>query len=699
MPFVVENGYRIFTDLEGQPLDGGYIFIGEDGLNPLTNPQTAYFDEALSIPAENIRTSGGYAVYRGSPATIYTLNDYSILVQDKNQQTVYYNPSVSALEVGPVSLDLSTLANGYLPIGFAAPDTGVTFPGFVAAGTENLSATLYPELYAQVASQDFLSDNGDGTFNVLNTGLDTGWVSNSSWQAATFTILHSLNQALSNLEISFEVSELGTDNTAIRPLDVAYDAASGADAVKGVTYHGSNSNQFLVKTGTNGIDYIATDGSRATLTTQSWFYRIKVKRKDMPYPAQIKAQVLQNGDALTTLMNETGWTANSDWTAATFTFIHSLDILSPFVEFWISTDGTWENAFKVDSATQTTSSSGVTFFIRDNNTVEVQTATNGIYVATDNDTIAGTPGAPRSIQTESWFYNIIVYKPQLITNITESTAADGLLGLDLVAVEYSAPNILVKVGSKIEANGIVYTVQGSDVSLTAADGNLCYNPVSGFFIDNVETPVYAPAKGGYYINTNQRVSKWNVTSDGDYAHNLYSGESGKIGQLVSPGTTTVLTNPTAGPTSTQQDAVSLGEFETLSFTAEYEVRCFGSMSYTYQAEVYTPTGSATNVFTAMQLLDYDGTELDLNTDLSGSSNGLRVASGTVVGLKPGTTLKIVAQITPFSGQSCTAEAQLKNIALSVDEDFASILGVSRFDPINLISAPAFTRTVEKDNSR
>jgi hypothetical protein len=86
------------------------------------------------------------------------------------------------------------------------------------------------------------------------------------------------------------------------------------------------------------------------------------------------------------------------------------------------------------------------------------------------------------------------------------------------------------------------------------------------------------------------VTKWNVTSDGDYAHNLYSGESGKIGQLVSPGTTTVLTNPTAGPTSIQQDAVSLGEFETLSFTAEYEVRCFGSMSYTYQAEVYTPHG-------------------------------------------------------------------------------------------------------------
>jgi hypothetical protein len=515
MPFVVENGYRIFTDLEGQPLDSGYIFIGEDGLNPLTNPQTAYFDEALTIPAENIRTSGGYAVYRGSPATIYTLNDYSILVQDKNQQTVYYNPSVSALEVGPVSLDLSTLANGYLPIGFAAPDTGVTFPGFVAAGTENLSATLYPELYAQVASQDFLSDNGDGTFNVLNTGLDTGWVSNSSWQAATFTILHNLNQALSNLEISFEVSELGTDNTAIRPLDVAYDAASGADAVKGITYHGSNSNQFLVKTGTNGIDYIDTDGTRATLTTQSWFYRIKVKRKDMPYPAQIKAQVLQNGDALTTLMNETGWAANSDWTAATFTFIHSLNILSPFVNFWVSPDGTWENAFRVDLSTDQSAEKGLSMYIRDENTIEFQSGTNGILVTADGVTVTGTAGEDVTLAAQNWYYNIIVYKPQLITNVTTTTGTDAILGLDKVVVEYSSPNFLIKVGSKIEANGTVYTVQGSDVSLTAADGNLCFNESTGFFIDNVETPVYDPAKGGYYINTTDRVTRFYLTSSGN----------------------------------------------------------------------------------------------------------------------------------------------------------------------------------------
>jgi hypothetical protein len=89
MSILIQNGYNIFTDKEGNPLEDGYIFIGEAELNPITNPQTAYWDAALTIPATNIRVSGGYPVYNGSPARLYVENNYSILVQDRRLQTIY----------------------------------------------------------------------------------------------------------------------------------------------------------------------------------------------------------------------------------------------------------------------------------------------------------------------------------------------------------------------------------------------------------------------------------------------------------------------------------------------------------------------------------------------------------------------------------------------------------------------------------
>jgi hypothetical protein len=89
-------------------------------------------------------------------------------------------------------------------------------------------------------------------------------------------------------------------------------------------------------------------------------------------------------------------------------------------------------------------------------------------------------------------------------------------GEDLVSVEYSAPNFLIKVGSLIEANGNMYAVTTADESITAADGNLIFNESTGFAINNVDTPVYDPAKGGYYVNGTERVTKFRLNSDGTF---------------------------------------------------------------------------------------------------------------------------------------------------------------------------------------
>jgi len=86
--------YPIFTDVDGQPLESGFIYIGQVNQNPVTNPLSVYWDKELTIPASQpIRTSGGYPVRSGTPARVYVNSDYSITVKNKNGSQIYTAPS------------------------------------------------------------------------------------------------------------------------------------------------------------------------------------------------------------------------------------------------------------------------------------------------------------------------------------------------------------------------------------------------------------------------------------------------------------------------------------------------------------------------------------------------------------------------------------------------------------------------------
>jgi len=99
----VEPPYSAFAEADGQPLEDGYIWIGTVNLNPVTNPIAAYWDSALTISAvQPIRTSGGYAVYQGTPSRIYAASDYSIQVQNKNGTVVYTSLNGNAFGGGSV---------------------------------------------------------------------------------------------------------------------------------------------------------------------------------------------------------------------------------------------------------------------------------------------------------------------------------------------------------------------------------------------------------------------------------------------------------------------------------------------------------------------------------------------------------------------------------------------------------------------
>ena len=90
MSILIKSPYPIYTDVNGDPLEDGYIFIGQPGLNPLSSPMQAYWDAELTVPASNIRTKGGYPSDNGTPGQLFVDTDYSLLLQDKKQALVLY---------------------------------------------------------------------------------------------------------------------------------------------------------------------------------------------------------------------------------------------------------------------------------------------------------------------------------------------------------------------------------------------------------------------------------------------------------------------------------------------------------------------------------------------------------------------------------------------------------------------------------
>jgi hypothetical protein len=92
----IQPTYPIFTDIDGQPLEDGFVWIGQANLDPQVNPINVYWDADLTIPAgQPIRTLAGYPANSGTPARLYVNSDYSIRVMNKNGGLVYSAPEAT----------------------------------------------------------------------------------------------------------------------------------------------------------------------------------------------------------------------------------------------------------------------------------------------------------------------------------------------------------------------------------------------------------------------------------------------------------------------------------------------------------------------------------------------------------------------------------------------------------------------------
>ena len=147
--------YPSFFDVAGKPLENGYIWIGTANLDPQVNPIAVYWDEALTITADQpIRTLGGYPVRNGTPARMFvSASTYSIRVQDKNGIQQYYDPAAvdiyvsSNIDYTPAITSLLTATNVKDALDALSNDqTGASVVGWQQAGSVPAKRTVEAKL-------------------------------------------------------------------------------------------------------------------------------------------------------------------------------------------------------------------------------------------------------------------------------------------------------------------------------------------------------------------------------------------------------------------------------------------------------------------------------------------------------------------------------------------------------------------------
>lgn len=109
------NTFPVEFGLDGMPLQGGSLYFGAVGLNPVTSPITVYWDAAGTQPAKQpIKTISGMPSRNGVPSRVWIPGDYSSLVQDSKGRQVRYEPSVQA----NITASVLAAAGGSALVGF-----------------------------------------------------------------------------------------------------------------------------------------------------------------------------------------------------------------------------------------------------------------------------------------------------------------------------------------------------------------------------------------------------------------------------------------------------------------------------------------------------------------------------------------------------------------------------------------------------
>lgn len=247
----ITTPFPVFTGKDGTPIDAGYVYIGVENLEPVTNPIAVYWDEALAIPASQpIRTINGYLSRSGTPSELYSDVSYSIMVKDKNGVVVFSNLSVDnesdilRSELGSTSIisDGDALLGVEQPFAGAGPRTQhqknteyVTVTDFYANGTSGLMVDptgVIDSTWGIQAAIDAVKAAGgtvrfpSGTYRITATLM----VDTASYAKGVILQGEGRNTII-NQTGAFDAIQFGTtqflQNSGIRDLQIVCSAISG----------------------------------------------------------------------------------------------------------------------------------------------------------------------------------------------------------------------------------------------------------------------------------------------------------------------------------------------------------------------------------------------------------------------------------------------------------------------------------------
>jgi hypothetical protein len=153
----VEVPYPVFQDRDGEPLENGYVWIGQVNQNPQTNPIQVYFDRDLTQPAaQPLRTIAGYISNAGTPAQIFVnAANYSILVQDKNGTMAYNFPDGTGITAGASSVNFTGFKGQSGVVQDIADGDGSDWIGFAQPNVNAVARSAQDKMGDIVNVRDF----------------------------------------------------------------------------------------------------------------------------------------------------------------------------------------------------------------------------------------------------------------------------------------------------------------------------------------------------------------------------------------------------------------------------------------------------------------------------------------------------------------------------------------------------------------